>query len=607
MRSISQTFCHFDSFSRSGTLEVIMALKQARFAYFVGVFMLTGSLMVGASRASAQNFVKIPIKWCGIEGSPSMDDPTVVGETTTKDVLWRRHERISDAVLIPTCDATLRSGAIAPVPDFPIIADPLTTAGSQPGDISLGTQATPDFDEYVSAIQDCRAAWEAQGFAGDYGITAVHINRFVDNTGANYGVLGLGGFAQDQYSDPVLQSVANNVMVIDNAYTLPTSPLLNLSTPDANDTILGQEVLHAVSLFHGNGIDEDADGNLDEDEVDGVDNDGDGLTDEDGPHDPDNLMYPFYPNGTMLTAAQCTRLRDQTTLHVPGTEVDPVPEPFADTGRDSLRDVPAAESFIDIKLAGVALETAKALTYFFLSTAGTFPDSGKLALEFSFMLDADGNRETGGRPHDLRIPTRAVGIELVGVVSLTREAGGKLVVSRAFYKFEDGVFRRAIDRRIVGRVRKESVAMLTLARRHIYDIGQIIHLLIPDAIRGPVATTPNLFVLSLNEETGTIDQSPSIPLTFINPKFPSCSVQPEVVRPGEKGLLQVKGLPPNEEAHILLGPDLIAEGKTDNQGNLTISLVIPETRPGQRLVTVGAGPGAITADCIVTVARKKGY
>ena len=79
--------------------------------------------------------IKVPIRWCAIgidddgdgtidRGAPSIVDPGLVGESSVKDVLWRRHERVSDNIYIPQANMTFRSGATAAAPDFPIIPDP---------------------------------------------------------------------------------------------------------------------------------------------------------------------------------------------------------------------------------------------------------------------------------------------------------------------------------------------------------------------------------------------------------------------------------------------------------------------------------------------------
>jgi len=92
------------------------------------------------------------VRWCGVEGAPSMQDPGAVGEATTDDVLWRRHERPSERIYIPLATMTFRSGATAAIKNgvqsFPIIRDPRGTGGN-----------ISDSGEATDAVRQCRRAW----------------------------------------------------------------------------------------------------------------------------------------------------------------------------------------------------------------------------------------------------------------------------------------------------------------------------------------------------------------------------------------------------------------------------------------------------------------
>lgn len=86
---------------------------------------------------SAATVVKVPLRWCGVEGSPSMTNPAVVGETSQNGVLLRRLGR-ANGIYAPQTTVAFRSG-VTPLRmrDFPVIADPNTKIGA-PGDVSLG-------------------------------------------------------------------------------------------------------------------------------------------------------------------------------------------------------------------------------------------------------------------------------------------------------------------------------------------------------------------------------------------------------------------------------------------------------------------------------------
>lgn len=510
--------------------------------------------------------VSIPMKWVIIDGSPSEVDPSCVGEATVKDVLWRRHERISEFRLIPTCGVTLRSGAFDAVPNFPVIAD--TQGIGFPGDISLGATGN-DFTEFFDTIDAARNAWIALGFAGDFGITVVSMNLFVNDVGTPIGVLGLGGFSPTT-CDAGVQAVIGRAMVIDPAYLLPSCPMNIFSDP--NETILGQETLHALTLDHSS--------------------------------DPNNLMFGSFPNGGQLTGPQCDRMRAQATAHVPGTVGAGYPESFADLRSDPRGDV--TDSIIDIHVFGVVRETATEQTHFFLSTAGVLPVNpspslGTIDLAFTFLLDADDDDETGGAPKDLGIPTEVEGIELVGRVFLR---GAPPDVSSELFKFMDGEFVPIVDENIVGSLHTDYVSVYRLEGGFVEAVGQIIQLSIPDEFVGEMSTLVRFAALSEDCENEAMDITDDVRLTFGNPVFPTCSVEPQTIVNGCTVEVQAQGLPANRNAHIFLGAVLVGEAETDGDGDLetTLRLEIPGLEEIEtHLLTIGTDDDAITADCGVTL------
>lgn len=119
----------------------------------IAILLVAGVTAAGFGGAvQAAPFLEIPIRWCGVEGAPAMVDPGSLGEASTDDVLWRRHERPSDRIYIPDANLTFRSAATAAIKNgpqsFPIIRDPSGSGGSL-----IGT------GENTDAVILCRRAW----------------------------------------------------------------------------------------------------------------------------------------------------------------------------------------------------------------------------------------------------------------------------------------------------------------------------------------------------------------------------------------------------------------------------------------------------------------
>jgi hypothetical protein len=106
--------------------------------------------------AIAGDRIWVPVRWCGVEGAPSMENPGVVNEGSSDDVLWRRHERPTDQIYQDDVNMTFRAGATAAIKNgpqsFPIIEDPVPGSGNALGDTWNDTETT-------DVIFICRRAW----------------------------------------------------------------------------------------------------------------------------------------------------------------------------------------------------------------------------------------------------------------------------------------------------------------------------------------------------------------------------------------------------------------------------------------------------------------
>lgn len=107
-------------------------------------------ILVAPALSLAQT-LEVPLRWCALEGSPAAENPGLFGEPTTDNVLWRRHERVTDQLFTPLADITFRSGATSAIrrgpQSFPIIRDPIGLGG-----ILID-------GENSDALTLCRRAW----------------------------------------------------------------------------------------------------------------------------------------------------------------------------------------------------------------------------------------------------------------------------------------------------------------------------------------------------------------------------------------------------------------------------------------------------------------
>src|SRR5918994_2061340 len=97
--------------------------------------------------ASSVDIIRVPIAWCAVEGSQAASNPNIPNpsggiDTTTNDVLWRRHERVTDNIYINSAEISFRSAINDPLQaslSFPITNDPDPNLGT------IGNMTKEDF------------------------------------------------------------------------------------------------------------------------------------------------------------------------------------------------------------------------------------------------------------------------------------------------------------------------------------------------------------------------------------------------------------------------------------------------------------------------------
>jgi hypothetical protein len=570
-----------------------------------------------------RDVLHVPLSWCGLTGSPAVSNPNIQSEgattadTTTDAVLWRRHERPTDNILLPQADITLRSainnawGTL----NFPTFADPDTGLGLA-GDVrGEDNTVLGNGSEFAQVIQNCDNAWANLSRAG-IGITAVNVKLFhdgsgdyifLDNNGNPTGgtPIGWGGCVRPVGSNSCSSPYDGRIMVIDNRYlyptvadrTLPPSPNepsgnFSYSITDPFDQLVGHEVGHALGLNHA--------ANTGDLMFSGQqDNNNDGRT--------DNINV----NNT-----ETTNLR-QNGQTVPGLEIDPParidPGNFAamtlvDIGQDNAK-LPPHHNLTSVKMT---LDKEKGLLYVSARVAGVTPADSDAASRLWLALDAVAEENSGNEfLRKMNFPfTDFAGADTFVVLTIKngkvsgkaiRVRGGKSIkIHRPLFEL-----RRLIMHPYYTRITGQRTP-LRVAKRGV-DIHDVITVALPAEEIGIALGRPFTAQLALTTEAGidlmTGKKGKELRFILEDPHFPNCFAQSKG-RPGESVAVEIERLLPDSPIHALFGPMEVAKTTTDENGNARIDLPIPvDAAPGLHLVTVGVDETAFTADCVIEVVK----
>ena len=584
--------------------------------------------------------IEVPVMWCALEGSPSVEDPDGQGGSSTTDILKRRLQDVSDKIYLANKaqlifrsavpegvffevfgdgvgddDGKVEAGEIG-WNQFPVIRDPTRPTDDPKGPGKLGDVAGAK--EWNDAAQNCTAVWEfaleAAGLSGNPGIVAVNIRDFVESDGTSSGILGMGG------TDSSNTGLLGGLVMRDE------------KLGDTGRHIIGHELGHALSLHHGNGINEDGDGDLDEDteftrklkivcvgvksipgNEEGVDDDNDGSIDEDGPEDTRNLMLNCYISnllgGFLLRGTKLTV--DESNLGDPNTQVGKIrtyaATPFVgDSILDAVLELPAAEALVDLSRVGIGVDQRGGVIVFSARASGPLSsavDAGQTVLNYFFLLDLDNDPATGASStvigDEIGTPTTFQGAEFIFQAQVD-VSGDNPQATPVVKQFQAGAFVQVVDPSIQARVGETVLEVLfeSESSTGLKPIPQaFVELELDSALVGQIAT-PRFTGIAHDPNTGTVDTSDEKTASFVQPTFARCQVSPSSVVLGSVVTVDASGLPPNGTAELFLGSDLVATDPIDGLGDASIRFAIPEdTQTGNRLVTVGAQGTAITADC----------
>jgi hypothetical protein len=543
---------------------------------------------------NGQDTLHVPIAWCIVQGSPAQANPNVAGDTVTDDLIWRRHERPTDGIYINQAGITFRSAInnAWTVLDFPIIADPDTTLGTQ-GDMR-GEDVNVSGVEFNTLINNCDTAYAGLGRA-NVGVTAVNAGLFHDGTGTYVGVIGWGGCTESVATGLCVNPFDGRIAVVDNHYLHPSvanrtfpGTSLQFVLTDPFDQLAGHELGHSLSLPHRTSNTALMNPNP-------VDNDANGQS--------DNIT---------LNATEVADVR-AIALLVPGLELDPpnkiVPGTFVATRQtDKVREVPGLKPHLDLAAVKVTLDTAKNEAWFSQQLFGLIPEKGT-DTQYWLLADTDGPA-TGATAVELRkvgVPvTRFKGADLVVQATVQgRKASGSV------WQLRDGQLVRLTDGirfDLQALVMHPHYASITGKDNRGFPVHHLIAVGIDNRIAGLALRKP-FRIQSLIAGPGTkvadkLDATPQergVEFALERPSFPHCFPQGEAP-PGGVVKVELEGLKPGAPVHALLGPRLIYKGETNGEGGGTLELPVPkDATPGLHLLTVGVERTALTADCPLRV------
>jgi hypothetical protein len=611
---------------------------------FLGIDFAVIQTANSAGTWNGQDTIRVPLSWCPVTGSEVVSNPNIPNpwggvDTTTDDVLWRRHERATDYIYIHQAGITFRSAindALHTSLNFDPISDPDPTLGS-PGNLTTDPShiiGSPPDSEMNKIINLCNESWANRTMTGVVnGIPVINIRRFVDIAG-NIEINEIGSSACELKPWPSLECVANSgyVIVIDNCYTALGATCGDPGwNNDRNDQNLAHELGHALGLGHRNVLNALM--------AERQQENGDFLA--------GSSIYREVSNFE-LNPTEVSIVRDNARL-APNSEIDPdnlvvqgdiVRGIRVDKIQDNIDLLP----FEDISTLKVTLNKNTSALTIDQELFGIFPNATEqyeqnnvTNINFWTLIDADNSTHTGTNMSNLKtigvppIPFDGVDMVSVALINVTNNensvstkvanssglgtsyplvtTGKEWIISdngSLMNPVTNGSFAELKTMSLEVHYRANStetnitdhMPLFNFVRSTLNNSNNLIQLNKPFAIQYIVET--NGKIQDKFEDEG-ISTRPTLELK--QPYFPQCVASTAEV--GKNATVTISGLLPNREYYVGIGPKAVAEGMTDNFGNSTIQFRVPgNTTAALHLLTVGLDKTALTADCELLIEKE---
>jgi hypothetical protein len=560
-----------------------------------------------------RDFIQVPVRWCIVEGSPQargVRGPTFSGRfrTLPSPRLIERLALLNDQIYLPHTHIIFRH-ALAPH-GIPIIDDPDGQhIGEQLGDLKIDFRGR-NFD---AAIFQCEQAWNL--IYPDWPGTIL-INATILDGGAKLGVtpgfsdFDLMAIRPTLCNHPASLKVADLLSIQAVAMQdFETCPSGNCD-PDGNSIkTLGHELGHSLALGHGDGLDNNRDGEpagirgrrLYDRHCDPL-----GVNEHDFPLEDvgttaGSLMD--YSAGTTISPLQRETLRAMAKL-VPAARFTGVDDPAGLLVAPYRTCDPECGPAADLSLtrAGMAQTPALGATAFWHSVRE--PQPADTTNEHWTFLDLDDDPATGCDPAALSPGDPGfAGAELVARVSVST-TGGTERATPTVWRCQGGSLVELGDPAITAKVMKPGVTDLR-GSTMTQPLTVIVSLHLPDAVRGPAAGQVRLQAIA-RRVGGEADRLPADGrggrFSLIPPVLPECTLATPLLPPGGRTRVRASGLTPNRTVDILVGGQAVATGTTGPTGEADIEFALPaSSRQGYRPIAVIPRESAESADCVLLV------